>query len=53
MIVGDILVPMAMSDTLEQNGLRDESEDFFKLGIDEDQFLTTIYIYYNDDLTSL
>jgi hypothetical protein len=53
MIVGDNFVPMTMGSTLEQNGLKDESEDFFKLGIDEDQFLTTIFIYYNDDLTSL
>ena len=53
MIVGDMFVPLKMGETLEQNGLKDESEDFFKLGIDEDLYLTTIFLYYNDDLTSM
>ena len=50
-IVGDAFVPLLMDSTLEGNGLADESEEFFKLGIDEDLYLTTLHIYYNDDLT--
>ena len=52
-IVGDAFVPLVMDTTLAENGLEDESEEFFKLGIDEDLYPTTIYIYYNDDLTSM
>ena len=40
-----------MDSTLEENGIRDESEEFFNLGIDEDAYLTTLHIYYDDDLT--
>eukprot|EP01033_Poteriospumella_lacustris_P002294 gene2294-1676_t len=36
--------------TLEENGIRDESEDFIKLGVDEEAFLPNLLIYYNDDL---
>ena len=52
-IVNDSFVPLNMDATLENNGIKDESEDFFDLGIDEDAYPTTLYIYYNDDLTSL
>ena len=52
MIVADKFVPLQMDCTLEGNGLKDESEEFFRLGIDEDLYLTTVFIYYNDDLTS-
>lgn len=36
--------------TLEENGIKDESEDFIKLGVDEEAFLPNLLIYYNDDL---
>ena len=40
-----------MNKTLQENGVRDESEDFYKLGLDEDQFLPALHLYFNDDLT--
>eukprot|EP00794_Sanderia_malayensis_P015412 gene15412-16986_t len=40
-----------MDKTLESNGVVDESEDFYKLGMDEDLFLPAIHLYFNDDLT--
>ena len=40
-----------MDKTLEENKVKDESEEFYKLGIDEDQFLPAIHLYFNDDLT--
>eukprot|EP01039_Chlorochromonas_danica_P004820 gene4820-5284_t len=36
--------------TLEQNGIADESENFLKLGMDEDFYLPNLLIFYNDDL---
>lgn len=36
--------------TLEENGIKDESKDFLKLGVDEEAFLPNLLIYYNDDL---
>jgi hypothetical protein len=36
--------------TLEQNGIADESDNYMKLGIDEDLYLPNLLIYYNDDL---
>lgn len=36
--------------TLEQNGIPDESDNFLKLGMDEDFYLPNLLIYYNDDL---
>ncbi len=36
--------------TLEQNGIKDESESFVRLGMDEDFTVPNIHIYYNDDL---
>ncbi len=36
--------------TLEQNGIPDESDNYMKLGIDEDLYLPNLLIYYNDDL---
>jgi len=40
-----------MQETLENNDVADESEDFYKLGMDEDQFLPAIHLHFNDDLT--
>ncbi len=47
----ELFIPLDMNKTLEDNGLKDEGEEFYELGIDEDQHLTTLYIYFNDDLT--
>ena len=40
-----------MTKTLEENGVEEESEQFYELGMDEDQFLPPIALYFNDDLT--
>ncbi|KAI8929908.1 cytochrome b5-like heme/steroid binding domain-containing protein [Entophlyctis helioformis] len=40
-----------MSLSLEENGVRDESAYFERLGIDEDQWLPAIHLYFSDDLT--
>lgn len=42
---------LKMEDTLQNNSVIDESEEFYKLGMDEDQFLPAIHLYFNDDLT--
>eukprot|EP00842_Homolaphlyctis_polyrhiza_P005281 jgi/Hompol1/5754/HPOL_002075-RA len=44
-------VLLDMSMTLEENGIRDESAYFERLGIDEDQWLPAIHLYFSDDLT--
>jgi len=44
---------LQMSKTLAENKVSDESEEFFKLGLDESQFLPAIHLYFNDDLTEL
>jgi len=43
--------PLDMTKTLEENGMPDESEEFTELGIDEDEFIPTIHLSFNDDLT--
>lgn len=40
-----------MMKTLQQNGIEDESEAFYELNMDEDDFLPAIHLYFNDDLT--
>lgn len=42
---------MDMDKTLEENGVADESEQFYELGMDEEEFLPPITLYFNDDLT--
>jgi len=44
-------VTLDMELTLEQNGVEDESDKFAELGVDEDHFVPTLHIYFNDDLT--
>ena len=44
-------VNMDMQKTLEENGVEDESENFYELGMDEDQYLPPITLHFNDDLT--
>ena len=51
MLVGEAFVPLIMDKTLAENGLNDESEEFYELGINEDSYLTTVHLYFNDDLT--
>ena len=40
-----------MNKSLEENGINDESEEFYDLRLDEDEFLPPISLYFNDDLT--
>lgn len=40
-----------MTKTLEENGIEDEDEEFYKLGMNDDTYLQAIHLYFNDDLT--
>ncbi|XP_053319064.1 cytochrome b5 domain-containing protein 1 [Spea bombifrons] len=44
-------VPLDMDKTLQENGVRDEDEEFEQLTIDSDLFTPSILLYFNDDLT--
>ncbi|XP_022109270.1 cytochrome b5 domain-containing protein 1-like [Acanthaster planci] len=44
-------VNLDMGKTLEQNGVADEDEEFYKLSMNDDEFLPAIHLYFNDDLT--
>jgi hypothetical protein len=50
-LINDEFVPLDMDKTLEQNNVPDESEKFSQIGIDEDYYVPTLHIYFNDDLT--
>ena len=43
--------PLDMNKTLEQNGVKDQSDELNKLGIGENAYTPTLHIYFNDDLT--
>ena len=43
--------PLNMDKTLEENNIKDETEDYVDLGIDEEEYIPAIHLYYNDDLT--
>merc|ERR1712151_543914 len=43
--------PLNMKKTLEENGMQDETAEFIRLGIDPDDHIPAIHIYFNDDLT--
>ncbi|ETP41270.1 hypothetical protein F442_11532 [Phytophthora nicotianae P10297] len=47
----DEFVPMHMQRTLDENGIPDESPIFERFDMDEQQFMPTLHIYYDDDLT--
>jgi len=40
-----------MEKTLEENGMKDETEEFVRLGIDPDDHIPVIHLYFDDDLT--
>lgn len=44
-------VNLDMGKTLQENKVVDESEEFYVLGLDEEQFLPALHLYFNDDLT--
>eukprot|EP00341_Mesodinium_pulex_P010950 CAMPEP_0116913942 /NCGR_PEP_ID=MMETSP0467-20121206/17010_1 /TAXON_ID=283647 /ORGANISM="Mesodinium pulex, Strain SPMC105" /LENGTH=42 /DNA_ID= /DNA_START= /DNA_END= /DNA_ORIENTATION= len=40
-----------MTKTLEGNGILDERDEYRKLGMNENEYIPAIHIYFNDDLT--
>lgn len=42
---------MHMDKTLEENEVPDQSEEFYDLGMDEDEFIPPITLHFSDDLT--
>ena len=42
---------LKMDATLAENGIVDEDEQFYELGMNDDQYLQAIHLYFNDDLT--
>ena len=40
-----------MNRTLEQNEIKDDDEDFYQLSMNDDSFLQSVHLYFNDDLT--
>jgi Cytochrome b5-like Heme/Steroid binding domain len=43
--------PLDMELTLDENGIEDNTEEFKQLEIDDNLYIPTIHLYYNDDLT--
>ncbi|XP_039602961.1 cytochrome b5 domain-containing protein 1-like [Polypterus senegalus] len=46
-------VNLDMSQTLAENGVEDEDEEFYTLRMDRDCWAPAIHLYFNDDLTEL
>ena len=40
-----------MDDTLAGNGIPDETAECLALGIDPEEYIPTIHLYFDDDLT--
>ncbi|WAR13711.1 CB5D1-like protein [Mya arenaria] len=40
-----------MNKNLEENQIQDDDEDFYKLSMNDDTFLQSVHLYFNDDLT--
>ncbi len=40
-----------MHKTLTENGIDDDDQEFYTLRMREDQYLQSVILYYNDDLT--
>lgn len=43
--------PLDMERTLAGNGIKNETDEFLKLGMDPDYHLVKIHLYFKDDLT--
>ena len=43
--------PLDMDKTLSENNIPDETQEMINLGLDEDDYIPAIHIYFNDDLT--
>ena len=42
---------LEMEKTLKENNIEDEGDKFVDHGLDEELYLPTIHLYFNDDLT--
>ena len=42
---------LEMAKTLDQNGVEEQSKEFYHLRMNEDSYLPPISLYFNDDLT--
>ena len=40
-----------MDKTLSENDIKDDDDDFYNLRMNDDEFLQSIQLYFNDDLT--
>ena len=40
-----------MDQNLEENGIPDETDELLELGIDPDEYIPAVSLYFNDDLT--
>ena len=49
-LINGKFVALELEKTMVDNGIQDEGDKFDMLGIEEDEFLPNIHIYYNDDL---
>jgi hypothetical protein len=47
------LVSLKLNATLDENGIPNESDEFIRLGMDEDEYLPNLLLYYNDDLNEI
>jgi hypothetical protein len=50
-LINNDFVNLDLKKTLSQNNIPDESEKYFKLGLDDDFDIPSLHIYYDDDLT--
>ena len=49
-LIKNQFVVLKLDETMESNGIPNESEKFERLSIEEDEYLPNIFLYYNDDL---
>ena len=50
LVAGEFRV-LDMEKTLEENDVPDETENFYNLGLDDDFYVPTLHLYFDDDLT--
>lgn len=50
-LLNNEFVILDMGKTLDENGVGDEAETFDTLGMDEEYYVPTLHIYFNDDLS--
>lgn len=40
-----------MNKTLQENGIEDDTKECLALGIDPEEYIPTLHLYFDDDLT--